>query len=180
MESKAETVSRCGWTRGLVLALSVLAGGMMSGCATLGNWFGAGNGPVLVQQVGAAKDCRGSLDHDAVHVLDTPADVGQLELQRNFRLQFPGPLPAGPFALIEMAPQADHASGMAVSRHAQIDSGTLYLTASYFPSSDALPPGSPCVLVALPEGRYDQVVVSDPTGTRRALASRQRGDESHY
>lgn len=160
------------------MALALLAGGTLVGCATLENWAGVGNGPVVVQQVGAANDCRGMLQQDAVVVLSSPADVGRLELQRDFRLQFPGPLPAGPFALVEMAPRADRASGVAVSRHAQIHSGVLYLTASYFPSSGALPPGSPCVLVALPAGRYDQVVVSDPTGRRRASAPRPRVDES--
>ncbi|TAM09196.1 MAG: hypothetical protein EPN72_03140 [Nevskiaceae bacterium] len=150
------------------VALLAAAGGLAA-CATVGNALGIGDGPVLVEQVAAAKDCRGPQTQDTVIVLPTAAEVGKLQLDRNFRLTFPGALPGGPFALVEAAGQADGVNGLAVSRQAQVDHGVLYLTASYFASA-APKAAKPCVLVALPPGRYQQVVVLDPTRARRAAA----------
>lgn len=154
-------------------AVFVLAGGLAA-CTTVGNVLGIGDGPVLVEQVGAAKDCRGGQAHDTVSVLPTAADVGKLQLDRDFRLEFPGALPDGPFALVEAAARADGISGFAVSRQAQVDHGVLYLTATYFTAVEPSA-GTPCVLVALPPGRYQQVEVLDPARERRARASVHAG-----
>ncbi|HEU0196404.1 MAG TPA: hypothetical protein VFQ88_04200 [Nevskiaceae bacterium] len=151
---------------------------LLGGCAALGNLFNIGNGPVLVEQAAAANDCRSKLAHDSVTVLPTPAAVGQLQLQRGFRLTFPGPLPDGPYVLVDVVPSADHARGLVVSRQAQIYKNVLYLTATYLPELGTPPVGTPCVLVAIPPGRYQQVEVSDPSGKRRALGSVSPAAES--
>lgn len=158
---------------GLACAAVLAATAGLAACATIGNALGIGDGPVLVEQVAAAKDCRGSQTHDRVTVLPTAAAVGNLQLQRDFRLTFPGALPDGPFALVEAAgtvgPNGTRVSGLAVSRQAQVDHGVLYLTASFFTTA-AAETGTRCVLVALPPGRYQQVVVLDPARLRRAEA----------
>ncbi|MDN5873228.1 MAG: hypothetical protein L0H29_02440 [Sinobacteraceae bacterium] len=156
-----------------VVVVAVATTGL-SGCSTVGGWLGFNSKPIWVHQVAAATDCHANIHQDSVQVLETPMAVGHLELQRNFRLRFPGALPAGPFALLDIAPRHDDARGVSVSRQAFIHRGTLYLTATYFPAVGALPAGHPCVLVALPAGDYDEVTVLDPSGEIKASAERNR------
>lgn len=158
----------------LAAGLLVVAACLLGGCSTLSGWLGFNSQAVLVQQVAAARDCRANIDHDTVRVLETASAVGKLELQRDFRLQFPRTLPDGPFALLEIAPEADAAQSVAVSRQAFVHRGTLYVTATYLPAAHKPPQATPCVLIALPAKSWDTITVLDPAHTVRASASRKQ------
>ncbi len=110
----------------------------------------------------------------AVTLLPDAEALRAWQQPRGIDLSDAGPLPRGPFAVVEHGARNTGGYGLAVSRQAYVDEEVLTLYASFLsPGSElrAAMPTSPCVLVALPSGSYRIVELLDPLNHRRAISN---------
>ncbi len=129
---------------------------------------------VEVAEIRRLAFCASASNDAAVTLLADSTAVRDWQTARGVDLIAVGPLPAGPFAVVEHGARTTGGYSVAVTRRAYLSGGVLKLTASFLaPKPDALRGyalTSPCVLVKLPPGDYARVEVRDPSGTRRAIS----------
>lgn len=164
-----------------LLPTILLASLMLAACAKpawvrapdVSSWFNGENG-VMVQEVARANVCGTAGGESVVTLLPT---LGALQAWASGRgVEFVPltnkPLAEAPYAVIEFGQRPNSGYGLAISRQAGLKGGELLLKATFFEptpgrwSSDE--PSSPCVVVLLPAGEYENVRLMDQTGEIRA------------
>jgi hypothetical protein len=139
----------------------------LCGCSVLPRW---GAEPLQVFQLRSAQNCDSAGPEPRVSLFTTRAAVRSWQDWHKIDLVGVDPLPdAGAYALVEMGIHTSTGYGLAVSRQASVSGGVVQLQVTLFSPAygEVTPPkvNSPCVLVALPPGRYRGVEVRDPAGT---------------
>lgn len=148
-----------------------LAAGMglwaLAACSTFEQWTSA---PLQVSQVRVLQNCNSDGPQPRVSLFADREAVRAWQERHKIELIGVDPLPeAGAYALIEIGIHTSAGYGLAVSRQAGVSGGVVRLQATLFSpeygQTTAQLVNSPCVLVALPPGRYRGVEVRDPAGT---------------
>ena len=135
--------------------------------------------PIEVAEVRRSQQCGSTDVQTRVLFFGALEQVKAWEAERGLTLTTaPGPaLGSGAYALIELGQKATGGYGLAVSRLAAHRKSFLILKTTFIvPASDAMTAQaltSPCVLVRLPERRYDGLEVVDQTGKLRAAVDVQ-------
>ena len=161
------------------LAVSLGLGWLLTGCGSLPPSVpslaipGSGR-DVEVAEIRRLAFCASASNEAAVTWLADATAVRDWQAARGIDLIGVGPLPAGPFAVVEHGVRTTGGYSVAVARRAYLGGGVLKLTASFLaPKADELRGYAltgPCVLVKLPTGDYARVEVRDPSGARRAIS----------
>lgn len=151
-----------------VVVLSV----SLASCADLQRFNPFNLGQVSeVQPLASADVCHTPGTAMQLHWFTNADALHAFEKTRRFHFDPAGPLPSGPFAVIELGMRDAAGYGFAISRMAHDFGDTLVLSATFFePSNAAANAGSavsPCALVALPVGTYRHIQLRDPVGTLR-------------
>jgi hypothetical protein len=138
----------------------------LSACSTLRQWTSS---PLDVSQVRVLQNCNSDGPQTRVSLFASPEEVRAWQERHKVDLIGVDPLPdAGAYVLVEMGIHVNTGYGLAISRQAGDNDGLVQLQATLFspPYGQTTPQKviSPCVLVALPAGRYRGVEVRDPAG----------------
>jgi hypothetical protein len=131
---------------------------------------------IEVAEVRRLTDCHSQGAEARLTLLADREAVGIWQHVRDVNIVGVDPLPdAGAYVLAELGERATAGYGLAIARQAMLSDGVVSLGASLFApdaADPATPPQatSPCVLVALPEGRYRAAELYDPAGKLLARA----------
>lgn len=127
---------------------------------------------IEVREVGRSLQCNSPDERTRAHLLPDAQAVLQWQESRSLALAGPEMLAQGPYALVEMGLRPTGGYGLAISRAAVLRGDLVILNATFVsPAPGSLRTQaltSPCVLVALPAGRYRSIEVQEPTGVVRA------------
>lgn len=156
----------------LTAPLAACGGRWVPDLPDFSSWFDREN-RVQVEEVMNQTQCNAPGEQPGVQLLPDAAAVRNWEAARGVALTGGTPLPAGPYAVVDLGQRRTGGHGIAVSRQAGLKGGVLVLKATTFaPRADqavtqALT--SPCALVRLPRLGFDSLQVLDQSG--RVLAS---------
>lgn len=155
--------------------LALLAGAALAAGCGMGRMLGGGI-DIDVREVGRSLYCNTAGDAARVTLLPDPQAVLDWQAARNVVLAPAEALAQVPYALVEMGARPTGGYGVAVARAARLSGETVVLSATFLsPPAGSIRTqalSSPCVLVALPRGRYEEVEVHDETGEVRARGGR--------
>lgn len=152
----------------------VLLAALVAGCG-LGRMLDR-SVPLEVREVGRSLYCNTPGEQARVTLLPDLQSALDWQASRNIVLAPAESLAQVPYALVEMGARPTGGYGLAIARAAKLDGEQVLLSATFLsPSPGSIRTqalSSPCVLVALPRGRYDEIVVRDETGEVRARGGR--------
>jgi len=134
------------------------------------SWKPPGGRAIEVAQVRQLGSCNSDGPQTRLSLLVDREAVRVWQQAHHVDLVGIDPLPdAGAYVLVELGVRDSAGYGLAIVRQAGLGGGVVWLGASLFKpdAAEAARPmaASPCVLVALPEGRYRGVELRDPAGT---------------
>lgn len=155
--------------------LLLFVGAALAGCGATRDLFSRDT-PIEVREVGRSLYCNTPGEAVQVTLLADAQAVADWQTARGIVLAGGESLAQAPHALIEMGVRPTGGYGIAVARAAALSGEVVVLSATFV----SPPPGSlrtqalssPCVLVQLPRGRFNEVEVRNPSGETRARGGR--------
>lgn len=164
-------------TRLLASLAAALPAALLAGCG-LGRMLDGGV-PIEVREAGRSLYCNTPGEDARVTLLPDLQAVLDWQAARGIVLAPSESLPQVPYALVEMGGRPTGGYGVLIARAAKLDGEQVTLSATFLsPSPGSIRTqalSSPCVLVALPRGRYDEVEVRDESGAVRATGGLPAG-----
>lgn len=142
------------------------------------SWFTRENA-ITVEEVVRANICNSITGESDVSLLRDLAALKAWALDRKIELvNLTGkPFGPGPYAVVEFGQRQHSGYGLAISRQAGVQDGTLLLKGTFFEPQQGRwasnEPSSPCVIVSLPDREYREVRVLDQTGRVRTATEGQ-------
>lgn len=149
-------------------AVALLA---LGGCGSMGGMF-APPSKIKVEELGRASFCSSRLPEASVQLVGSAAQAVVWQRRNEVDLSGSQALPEGFYVVVEMGYHQTGGYGFVVSPYAEVRDSAVRLIATFVepqdPQSAGGEPSSPCVLLRLPSGNWNDIDLRDPTGKRRA------------
>ncbi len=127
---------------------------------------------IKVEELGRANFCSSRSPEPSVQLVGSAAQAVVWQRRNAVDLSGPQALPEGFYVVVEMGYHPTGGYGFVVSPYAEVRDTAVLLIATFVepehPQSAGGEPSSPCVLLRLPSGSWDDIDLRDPTGKRRA------------